>query len=114
MKEKYINHCKSRLFKKNIFPANVGHLSIQIKIRVKKCHFCWRYLRFSKNNYFNFICLDYNSCFLSEASEVVSLVVVFVSFVGIVVLVSGVVVFVVLLTTGTGVGDGFGMRLVEL
>ena len=47
MKEKYINHCKSRLFKKNIFPANVGHLSIQIKIRVKKCHFCWRYLRFS-------------------------------------------------------------------
>lgn len=45
MKEKYINHCKSRLFKKNIFPANVGHLSIQIKIRVKKCHFCWRYLR---------------------------------------------------------------------
>ena len=47
MKEKYINHCKSGLFKKNIFPANVGHLSIQIKIRVKKCHFCWRYLRFS-------------------------------------------------------------------
>ena len=45
MKEKYINHCKSRLFKKNIFPANVGHLSIQIKIRVKKCHFSWRYLR---------------------------------------------------------------------
>ena len=50
MKEKYINHCKSRLFKKNIFPANVGHLSIQIKIRVKKCHFCWRFLRFS--NYY--------------------------------------------------------------
>ena len=51
MKEKYINHCKSRLFKKNIFPANVGHLSIQIKIRVKKCHFCWRYLRFSTIEY---------------------------------------------------------------
>ena len=49
MKEKYINHCKSRLFKKNIFPANVGHLSIQIKIRVKKCHFCWRYLRLANN-----------------------------------------------------------------
>ena len=39
MKEKYINHCKSRLFKKNIFPANVGHLSIQIKIRVKNVTF---------------------------------------------------------------------------
>ena len=50
MKEKYINHCKSRLFKKNIFPANVGHLSIQIKIRVKKCHFCWRSLRLAKIN----------------------------------------------------------------